>query len=152
MESEVEMDEELWKDIKGYEGRYQASDQGKNKSINRTITNCRGRKQSFRETILRPDYAPNGYERVSLPRDGKYKHHRVAKIIYETFAGPVPEGMEIDHINGDNRDNRLENLRVCTHKENCNNPITLERGRRANQMRSQKMKEWWAKKKAASTM
>lgn len=144
---------EQWQDIKGHEGKYQASDQGRVRSITRTIINCRGRKQSFRETILRPDYAPNGYERVSLPKNGKYKHHRVAKIIYETFVGPVPEGMEIDHLNGNNRDNRLENLRVCTHKENCNNPITLERVRLANQKRSQKKKkEWWAKKKAASTM
>ena len=85
---------EQWQDIKGHEGKYQASDQGRVRSITRTIINCRGRKQSFRETILRPDYAPNGYERVCLPKDGKYKHHRVAKIIYETFVGPVPEGME----------------------------------------------------------
>lgn len=144
-------EQESWKDIKGYEGRYQASNCGRIKSINRIITNCRGRKQCFRETILKPDYAPNGYERVCLSKNGKYKHNRVAKIIYETFVGEVPEGMEIDHINGDITDNRLENLRVCTHKENCNNPITRERQRRANESRSRKVKEWWAKKKAAST-
>ena len=146
------MEEELWKTIKGYDGAYQASTQGRVRSKDRTITNCRNRKQSFRETILKPDYAPNGYERVCLSKNGKYKHYRVAKLIYETFVGPVPEGMEIDHINGDNRDNRLENLRVCTHKENCNNPITLARNRAANERRSQKLKEWWTKKKATSTM
>ena len=146
------MEEELWKTIKGYDGAYQASTQGRIKSITRTITNRRNRKQTFRETILKPDYAPNGYERVCLSKNGKYRHHRVAKIIYETFVGPVPQGMEIDHINGDNTDNRLENLRVCTHKENCNNPITLERNKAANETRSRKMKEWWAKKKAISTI
>ena len=146
------MEEELWKTINGYDGAYQASTLGRIRSIDRTITNCRSRKQSFKETILKPDYAPNGYERICLSKNGKYKHNRVAKLIYETFMGPVPEGMEIDHINGDNRDNRLENLRVCTHKENCNNPITLARNRAANERRSQKLKEWWAKKKATSTM
>ena len=143
---------ELWKDIRGHEGRYQASNWGRIRSINRTIINRRGRKQSFRETILKPDYSPNGYERVCLSRNGKYKHNRVAKIIYETFVGPVPEGMEIDHINGDNTDNRLENLRAVSHKENCNNPITRERIRAANESRSRKLKEYWRKKKATSTM
>ena len=146
------MQEELWKTIKGYDGAYQASTLGRVKSIDRTITNKRDRKQSFKETILTPDHAPNGYERVCLSKNGRYKHVRVAKLIYEAFVGPVPEGMEIDHINGDNTDNRLENLRVCTHKENCNNPITRERHRKANESRSRKVKEWWARKKAASTM
>ena len=49
----------------------------------------------------------------------------VHRIIYETFVGPIPDGYEIDHINAIKTDNRLENLRCVTHKENCNNNITL---------------------------
>ena len=145
----TENEVELWKDICGYEGRYQVSNWGRIKSLNRTITDCRRRRQIIREKILKPENVDDGYERVSLCRNGGQKHHRVATLVYEAFNGPIPEGLEIDHINGNNRDNRLENLRVCTHKENCNNPITLARNRAANERRSRTLKEYHAKKKAS---
>ena len=53
----------------------------------------------------------------------KYVH----RIIWETFNDIIPEGKCIDHINTDKEDNRLSNLRVVTHKENTNNPLTLSR-------------------------
>lgn len=52
---------------------------------------------------------------------------RVHRAVYETFVGEIPEGYEIDHINIKRADNRLENLRLVTHKENMNNPLTLNR-------------------------
>ena len=54
----------------------------------------------------------------------------VHQIIYETFVGPIPEGMEIDHINTIRSDNRLENLRCVTHRDNQNNPISCIKRRR----------------------
>ena len=56
----------------------------------------------------------------------KFKCYYVHRLIWITFNGEIPEGMEIDHINTIKNDNRLENLRLVTHKENCNNPKTLE--------------------------
>lgn len=147
----TEKELEQWKDIKGYEGKYQASDQGRIMSLNRTIINCRGRNQIIKERVLKPENVFDGYERVCLCRNGKQKHFRVATLVYEAFNGPVPEGKELDHINGERTDNRLENLRVVSHLENCWNPITRERHIAANERRSRKVKEWWAKKKAAST-
>lgn len=138
---------ELWKDIKGFEGKYQVSNLGRVRSIKRTIINKRGRKQSFKEKIKRPDYSQNGYERVGLYRKDRMKHYRVAKLVYEAFVGPIPEGMEIDHCNGDNTDNRLCNIRAVSHRDNCNNPITRERHKAANESRRRKMKEYWAKRK-----
>lgn len=48
----------------------------------------------------------------------------VHRIIYETFVGEIPEGMEIDHIKGNKTDNRPEMLKCVSHKENCDNPST----------------------------
>lgn len=46
------------------------------------------------------------------------------RVIWETFKSEIPEGYQIDHINTIRTDNRLENLRVVTCKENHNNPLT----------------------------
>lgn len=71
-----------------------------------------------------------GYIRHEYLCDDGKKHRMLehdAKWIY--FNGDIPEGMEIDHINGDRADNRLSNLRAVTHKDNCNNEVSLERYR-----------------------
>ena len=58
---------------------------------------------------------------VSKPKRTKILVHR---LVYETFVGEIPQECEIDHINTVSTDNRLENLRCVTHKENVNNPLT----------------------------
>ena len=61
-----------------------------------------------------------GYLRLST----KVGSMRVHRVIWETFVGEIPEGYEIDHINTIRDDNRLENLRCVTPKENMSNPLT----------------------------
>ena len=43
------------------------------------------------------------------------------KPLHRVLLAPIPEGMEVDHINGDKLDNRRSNLRVVTHRENSYN-------------------------------
>lgn len=69
-----------------------------------------------------------GYLRVHTKLGTAYVH----RIIYETFVGPIPDGYEIDHINTVKTDNRLENLRWVTPKENMNNPITMKHNSEAH--------------------
>lgn len=54
------------------------------------------------------------------------------RIVWEAFNGEIPEGYEIDHINAKRDDNRLDNLRCVTHKDNCNNPISIENYKKHN--------------------
>lgn len=58
----------------------------------------------------------------------KHKDAYAHRLVYEVCCGvEIDERLEIDHINGDSLDNRIENLRVVTHSENVNNEITKKR-------------------------
>lgn len=50
----------------------------------------------------------------------------VHRLVYEAFKCEIHEGMEIDHIDRNKRNNNPNNLRVVTHKDNVNNPLTRE--------------------------
>lgn len=59
---------------------------------------------------------------------------RLHRLIWEEAYGPIPDGMWIDHINGDKHDNRLDNLRLATGQQNqMNRPravgVSRSRGR-----------------------
>ena len=105
---------EVWKEIKGYEGLYEVSSEGRVRST--------GKKKG----IMRPGTS-KGYLKVGLTKDGSRKMYRVHRLVAFAFIPNPDNKPEIDHINGDRKDNRVENLRWMTHKENNNNPVTLEK-------------------------
>lgn len=117
--------EEIWKDIKGYEGIYQVSNMGKIKSVERYMLNRWGNGfKRWREKIKKQTLSKNGYYTVILSTNGNYKTYFTHRLVAEAFI-PNPENKPcIDHINTDRTDNRVENLRWVTHKENQNNPLT----------------------------
>ena len=76
--------------------------------------------------ILKPQ-PERDYLRVNLCKNGEIKIKRVHNIVWEAFEYKIPVDKEIDHDDGDPSNNRLENLKCVPHKENCNNPITVQR-------------------------
>ena len=106
---------EIWKDIDGYDG-YQISNKGRVKS---TIVRNEGK-------LLKIGINKLGYCIVGLSINGKSKTHYVHRLVAETFIPNPDKKLCIDHINTDRTDNRVENLRWCTQKENINNPLTKE--------------------------
>jgi hypothetical protein len=96
--------EEIWKDIPGYEGLYQASNLGK-------IRGKRG--------LLKLSNSHKRYYYAQLTINGKNKSKSVHRLVALTFLGFSK--LDVDHINGDKFDNRACNLRYLTARDNCLN-------------------------------
>ena len=110
--------DETWKPVAGHEGFYEASDYGRVRSLDRTISKKDGSTQRVRGVMMKPRVDWQGRRYIDLQKVGVINRLSVHRIIIETFSGPVPEGMEVCHNNGDPSDNRLSNLRYDTRSEN----------------------------------
>ena len=107
---------EIWKDIPDYEGKYQASNFGRIKSL-----------KFGKEKILKLRKNNRGYLNVSLSINCIVKTYRVHRLVWSAFHGEIPEGYEINHIDEDKTNNRLDNLELVTRKENINWGTAIQR-------------------------
>ena len=123
--------EEEWRPIKNYEGLYEVSNLGRIKSLNKIIIDSKGREHKFKEKIMNLQYDRYGYLYVSLNKSGK-KKFKVHRLVAEAFI-PNPDNKGyVDHINTVKDDNRVENLRWVTSKENMNNELTKDKFKGVN--------------------
>lgn len=108
---------EIWKDITGYEGLYQVSNQGHVQSMDRCVSTQTG-PRNYKGKILRQSKSNTGYLVVSLYKDTKQVDKLVHRLVLEAFVGICPKGMECCHDNGKQQDARLSNLRWDTPSNN----------------------------------
>lgn len=111
------MTKETWKPVVGYEGYYEISDQGKIFSFRRKGATSLG-VRNYGGGLLKPSLQKGKYYAVTLTREGTGKSFRVHRLMLMTFVGAPPEGYDACHNNGIPTDNRLENLRWDTRKNN----------------------------------
>ena len=112
--------EEIWKDIEGFEGRYQVSNMGRVRGLDRWSLDERPHFVKGRMLKLSPNNG-KGYLRVSLS-DGhrNYKHYEVHRLVALHFVPGYKKGLVVNHINEIKTDNRAENLEWCTYQYNLN--------------------------------
>lgn len=105
---------EIWKDISGYDGKYQISNLSRIKSL-----------ISGNEKILSTYLNYSGYERCSLGWGKNKKSHSIHRLVAIAFI-PNPENKPcVNHINRNRSDNSIENLEWVTHKENAEHAISF---------------------------
>ena len=103
--------EEEWRDVVGYEGLYQVSNFGRVKSLprNGTVNMVR---------ILRPNIKKTGYINYALQKNNALKTFLAHRLVAQAFM-PNPDNLpQVNHIDGDKTNNRVDNLEWCTQLEN----------------------------------
>ena len=100
---------EVWKDVKDYEGLYQISDKGRVKSL-----------WFGKEKILKPGRDTCGYLQVNLSKNGEKKTYQVHRLVAKSFL-PNPDNLsEVNHKDENKENNIVENLEFCDRKYNIN--------------------------------
>ena len=112
---------ELWRDVIGYEGYYQVSDDGRVRSMVRLTPTATAAGVRTPWRVLRYGRNNQGRLQVTLSREGATRRFQVHRLVLEAFAGPCPEGLEGLHNDGNHLDCRIGNLHWGTHTENMRN-------------------------------
>lgn len=101
--------EEIWKDVKGYEGFYEVSNFGRVNSITRNGTSG---------GILKGNKNKCGYHMALLRRNGEVKNCTVHRLVALAFLKKVENKEIVNHIDGNKENNTVENLEWCDQSEN----------------------------------
>jgi len=107
---------ETWKDIENYEGSYQVSNLGRIKSF-----------MKKEPQILKEATSIEGYKFITLTKNLKHKSLGIHRLIAIHFIPNPNSKPEINHINCNPSDNRIENLEWCTPKENKQHSVRMGR-------------------------
>ena len=120
---------EEWRDVPNYEGYYQASNLGMVRSLDRTVTTKHGVERFYKGKIIEGN-VQKGYRRTTLRGDGICGKFMFSQIIAMTFLGHKPNGttLVVDHVNGDMSDDRVDNLRIVSHRANSTTCFRSNKG------------------------
>ena len=111
--------EEIWKDIKDFEGCYQISNKGNVRSLERFVY-CKSKinPKRIKECILKPRYDKSGYLTVNLKKNQKSNIKKIHRLVAEAYIENPYKYETVNHKNGIKTDNTLENLEWMTTTEN----------------------------------
>ncbi len=112
-----------WRPISGAKN-YEVSNDGRVRSLDRTIQTSNGQCRRYSGKLLRWTTNQYGHHKVPVRMDcGKVKLLYIHSLVALGFIGKRPVGKEVAHSDGNPNNNRLENLRYATPKENQQDKI-----------------------------
>ena len=111
--------EEVFKDIPEYKGIYQVSNLGRVKSLSRFVFNGKGY-YKIKEKIISCRIDKDGYLRINLCKGKNIKTFHIHKLVAIVFLNHNPNGNKVvvDHIDGNVKNNRVDNLQIVTQRKN----------------------------------
>ncbi len=107
--------EEIYKDIKGYEGKYQISNLGNVKSLPKGDGNG-NKERILKQEVVKRDHT--NYRRVTLSKNGETERFQVHRLVAEAFIDNPENKPFVNHIDNNGETNTVSNLEWCTHSEN----------------------------------
>lgn len=109
--------EEIWKDIKEFEGCYQVSNLGRVRSLTRKVKTFNGVRTS-KGQILKPITTKNGYLRICFKSHQQNYYYSIHRLVAEAFI-PNPNNFPIvNHKDNNSLNNNANNLEWCTQSYN----------------------------------
>lgn len=108
---------EVWKDIKGYDGQYIVSNLGNVRSLDRYVNTYHGPRIVLGQ-ILKQYQGRDGYIRVAFSKNQKHKLYMVHRLVAQAFIPNQENKPQVNHIDGNKRNNRVDNLEWATASEN----------------------------------
>lgn len=112
---------EIWKDIKGYEHRYQISNYGRVKSLR-----YRGHNKV---AIMKPEETKHGYLQIMLGVPNKRKRYKIHRLVADHFLNNPENKPQVNHLDENKLNNHVDNLSWCTSKENINHGTRTDRAK-----------------------
>lgn len=111
---------EEWKDVKGYEGLYEISNLGRVKSLAKQLVLSNGVFRNRKEMFLKPHTDGDKYLSVALYKEKMSKMIKVHLLVWDMFGSKKRNGiiLQVDHIDNDKNNNKIENLQLLTAREN----------------------------------
>lgn len=105
-------EQEIWKDVKGYEGIYQVSNLGRIKSLRRKCKHSNGRVfRTVPEKIMTPIVQKNGYVYIGLCKNGVVKRCRLHRVVAIAFLENPDNLPEVNHKDENKQNNAATNLK-----------------------------------------
>lgn len=126
MTSQSKINSEVWKDVNGYSGIYQISDNGRVKSIGRIKKFSKYNPNvTLHEKIMVTHLDSGGYPYISLLKDGVRKRHRIHKLVASHFIDNYQSGIDVNHIDGVKTNNNISNLENISRSGNIKHAYSM---------------------------
>lgn len=117
---------EIWKPIKDYDNVYEVSNMGRIRSVTRIIIQKNGNLHQRHGKIIKSHANKNnGLQQVMLVIHTHYKMHYVHRLVAVAFVDNPYNLDNVTHINGNDEDNRAENLIWCSRSQKENKKLNI---------------------------